>query len=232
MGPDAHRGDGFASPRLVHQPPAVVGRSDPGLGLYRVSGSVAHGRDRPAFPRPVSKPREPMSGSPCRSSSWSLPGAACAQCGGTSFRKEGDILDVWFESGSSHRAVLAKDFNLGYPAFMYLEGSDQHRGWFQSSILTAVGTTGDRAVRDGSHARFRGRRQGPKDLQVRGQLYPRREDDHQLRCRRAATLCRQHGLRQRHQRQRARNQGDVGSVSQDPQHVPLPAGEPRRLPAF
>ena len=69
-------------------------------------------------------------------------GATCSQCGGTTFRKEGDILDVWFESGSSHRAVLAKDFNLGYPAFMYLEGSDQHRGWFQSSILTAVGSTG------------------------------------------------------------------------------------------
>jgi isoleucyl-tRNA synthetase len=69
-------------------------------------------------------------------------GASCARCGGTSFRKEGDILDVWFESGSSHRAVLAKDFALGYPAFMYLEGSDQHRGWFQSSILTAVGSTG------------------------------------------------------------------------------------------
>jgi isoleucyl-tRNA synthetase len=70
------------------------------------------------------------------------PGAVCAQCGGTSFRKEGDILDVWFESGSSHRCVLSKDFNLGFPAFMYLEGSDQHRGWFQSSILTSVGSTG------------------------------------------------------------------------------------------
>jgi isoleucyl-tRNA synthetase len=69
-------------------------------------------------------------------------GAVCPQCGGSSFRKEGDILDVWFESGSSHRTVLAKEFNLRYPAFMYLEGSDQHRGWFQSSILTAVGTTG------------------------------------------------------------------------------------------
>ena len=69
-------------------------------------------------------------------------GASCSRCGGTSFRKEGDILDVWFESGSSHRAVLAKNFDLGYPAFMYLEGSDQHRGWFQSSILTAVGSTG------------------------------------------------------------------------------------------
>ena len=70
------------------------------------------------------------------------PGAACPKCGGTRFRKEGDILDVWFESGSSHRGVLAEGFALGYPAFMYLEGSDQHRGWFQSSILTAVGSTG------------------------------------------------------------------------------------------
>jgi isoleucyl-tRNA synthetase len=69
-------------------------------------------------------------------------GLTCPQCGGSSFKKEGDILDVWFESGSSHRAVLANNFNLGYPAFMYLEGSDQHRGWFQSSILTAVATTG------------------------------------------------------------------------------------------
>jgi isoleucyl-tRNA synthetase len=71
------------------------------------------------------------------------PGAACPKCGGTDFRKEGDILDVWFESGSSHRAVLKEpSYGLGYPAFLYLEGSDQHRGWFQSSILTAVATTG------------------------------------------------------------------------------------------
>jgi len=72
------------------------------------------------------------------------PGAACPKCGGTAFRKEGDILDVWFESGSSHRAVLDEpSYGLGgSPAFLYLEGSDQHRGWFQSSILTSVGGTG------------------------------------------------------------------------------------------
>ncbi len=72
------------------------------------------------------------------------PGASCPKCGGTAFHKEGDILDVWFESGSSHRAVLDEPgYGLGgSPAFMYLEGSDQHRGWFQSSILTSVGTTG------------------------------------------------------------------------------------------
>jgi isoleucyl-tRNA synthetase len=59
-------------------------------------------------------------------------------------RKGTDILDVWFESGSSHRSVVCDpSYDVGpYPAFMYLEGSDQHRGWFQSSILTAVGTTG------------------------------------------------------------------------------------------
>ncbi len=59
-----------------------------------------------------------------------------------SLRKGTDILDVWFESGSSHRAVLSQNFELGYPAFMYLEGSDQHRGWFMSSILTGVASTG------------------------------------------------------------------------------------------
>lgn len=71
-------------------------------------------------------------------------GACCAKCGGTTFQKEGDILDVWFESGSSHRAVLDEPtYGLGgSPAYLYLEGSDQHRGWFQSSILTSVGSTG------------------------------------------------------------------------------------------
>ena len=66
--------------------------------------------------------------------------AACAQCGGSSFSKETDILDVWFDSGVSHAAVLEKRDNLNWPADLYLEGSDQHRGWFHSSLLTAVGT--------------------------------------------------------------------------------------------
>lgn len=57
------------------------------------------------------------------------------------FRKETDILDVWFDSGSSHRAVLAQRTNLHFPADLYLEGSDQYRGWFNSSLITAVATT-------------------------------------------------------------------------------------------
>ena len=68
------------------------------------------------------------------------PGLACPSCGGTEFERERDILDVWFDSGSSHEAVLARHRELGWPADMYLEGSDQHRGWFQSSLMVALAT--------------------------------------------------------------------------------------------
>ncbi|MBE3557124.1 MAG: isoleucine--tRNA ligase [Firmicutes bacterium] len=70
------------------------------------------------------------------------PQTACPHCGGASFRKESDIMDVWFDSGSTHAGVLAQRPELGRPADLYLEGSDQYRGWFQSSLLTAVATTG------------------------------------------------------------------------------------------
>jgi isoleucyl-tRNA synthetase len=70
------------------------------------------------------------------------PGLACPSCGGTSFERERDILDVWFDSGSSHEAVLPFRSELTWPADMYLEGSDQHRGWFQSSLLVGLGTRG------------------------------------------------------------------------------------------
>jgi isoleucyl-tRNA synthetase len=69
-------------------------------------------------------------------------GYKCKKCGGKSFEKEMDILDVWFDSGVSHAAVMEKDSRLSWPADMYLEGSDQHRGWFQSSLLASVGTRG------------------------------------------------------------------------------------------
>src|SRR5262245_46722811 len=68
------------------------------------------------------------------------PGERCPRCGGGSFRKETDILDVWFDSGCSHAAVLEKRPELRWPADMYLEGSDQHRGWFHSSLLESIGT--------------------------------------------------------------------------------------------
>ncbi len=66
-------------------------------------------------------------------------GTACPLCGGTEFRKEMDILDVWFESGASWNAVLEVEPELRFPADLYFEGGDQHRGWFHSSLLSAVG---------------------------------------------------------------------------------------------
>jgi len=64
------------------------------------------------------------------------------ECGCTHFTKEKDIMDVWFDSGSSHAAVCEQRDDLVYPADMYLEGNDQYRGWFQSSLLTSIATKG------------------------------------------------------------------------------------------
>ncbi len=69
-------------------------------------------------------------------------GTQCAQCQSTEWVKEEDILDVWFDSGVSFASVLEKRDDLDFPADLYLEGSDQHRGWFHASLLASVGTRG------------------------------------------------------------------------------------------
>ena len=70
------------------------------------------------------------------------PGLRCANCGSEDFYREEDILDVWFDSGVSHAAVVENDPRLGGRADMYLEGSDQHRGWFHTALLTSLATRG------------------------------------------------------------------------------------------
>ncbi|MDH7479900.1 MAG: class I tRNA ligase family protein, partial [Syntrophomonadaceae bacterium] len=70
------------------------------------------------------------------------PGFTCPGCGHSRFRKETDTMDVWFDSGSSHFAVLETRPDLEWPASLYLEGSDQHRGWFNSSLSTSVAVRG------------------------------------------------------------------------------------------
>jgi isoleucyl-tRNA synthetase len=72
-----------------------------------------------------------------------IPPDLVCSCGGSAFERERDILDVWFDSGSSHLAVLAARTGLAWPADLYLEGTDQYRGWFQSSLLVGI------AVREG-----------------------------------------------------------------------------------
>ena len=70
-------------------------------------------------------------------------GFVCPHCGGKTFSKETDTLDGWFDSGSTHFAVLEGKADMKWPADLYLEGADQYRGWFQSSLLTAVGAGGN-----------------------------------------------------------------------------------------
>ncbi len=76
------------------------------------------------------------------------PDCKCSKCGATSFRKETDILDVWFDSGSSHLAVLTARNDLQWPSDMYIEGGDQYRGWFHSSLLIGVGLKGAAPYRE------------------------------------------------------------------------------------
>ncbi|HEX7899124.1 MAG TPA: isoleucine--tRNA ligase [Planctomycetota bacterium] len=71
-----------------------------------------------------------------------LPAGTTCECGSAEFTKESDIFDVWFESGASHRSVLMKNPELRFPTELYLEGTDQHRGWFQVSLLASLLSTG------------------------------------------------------------------------------------------
>src|SRR5205807_1782114 len=79
-----------------------------------------------------------------------------------------DIIEVWFDSGSTHAFVLEKRPELKWPASLYLEGSDQHRGWFNSSLIEACGTRA-RALRGRADARVRARRGRARDVEIIGQ---------------------------------------------------------------
>lgn len=76
------------------------------------------------------------------------PGVSCGKCGHSGFRKEMDILDVWFDSGSSHLAVLNQSNQLDWPSDLYMEGGDQYRGWFHSSLLVGTGLRGQAPYRE------------------------------------------------------------------------------------
>jgi isoleucyl-tRNA synthetase len=75
------------------------------------------------------------------------PSTKCPSCGGTEFSKETDIIDVWFESGCSYLALRTAEPDYPWPSDLYLEGGDQHRGWFHSSLLCAMGAKGSAPYR-------------------------------------------------------------------------------------
>ena len=168
LGQVADRGDGRAPARLVHQPPAVLGRADPGVR----AATTCH---EPAAHRPTRSATSATSSAREGADAWFTqpaeellpPGATCPKCGGHDRSARRATSST---SGSSRARATGpcsrRTSDCGYPTFMYLEGSDQHRGWFQSSILTAVGTTGHGALRDRADPRLRRRREGREDVQV------------------------------------------------------------------
>jgi len=95
-------------------------------------------------------------------------GHACAKCGASAWRKELDILDVWFDSGCSHIAVLKERPELTWPSDVYIEGHDQHRGWFQSSLLVGTGIEGGAPYRQVITCGFLINEQGDKMSKSRG----------------------------------------------------------------
>ena len=82
------------------------------------------------------------------------------------YEKVSDTLDVWFDSGVTHFAVLERNPQLSVPADLYLEGSDQHRGWFQSSLLSSIAMRGSGAIQNRADTRFYGGCQGTENVQV------------------------------------------------------------------
>ena len=166
-------------------------------------------------------------------------GAKCVHCGGTSFRKETDILDVWFDSGSSWFAVCETDPDLKGPyarfqhgenvPVLYLEGGDQHRGWFHSALLTSVALRRTCALLALQYGGLDSGRAGAGDVEVAGQ---RRGPGGHCRAHGrgdCAAVGGQRGLPRRHGRERKPDVALRGDLPQDPQHVPVPAGEFERI---
>ena len=140
-----------------------------------------------------------------------------------------DIIEVWFESGSTHAFVLEARPELAWPASLYLEGSDQHRGWFHSSLLESCGTRRARALRGGAHPRLHARREGPHHVQVPGHRHVAPGHRRRERRRHHPALGRRLGL---HDRPALRPRHPAPSVRRLPppaQHAALPARQSGRL---
>ena len=167
LGRGAHLQHGRAPPRMGHLAPARLGRADRGLLLHGVQprSSWRSGWSS-TWPTSCATGTGWTSGTRATRRTSCPRAPQCPKCGGTSFRKETDILDVWFDSGCSHAAVLEQRPELRWPAEMYLEGSDQHRGWFHSSLLEAVGTRDEPPYRSVLDPRVRRRRRRPQDVEV------------------------------------------------------------------
>ena len=144
--------------------------------------------------------------------------------------KVDDILDVWFDSGSTHAFVLEKRIDLDWPAALYLEGSDQHRGWFQSSLLEVVRHARPRALRRRGHPWLRGRRGRPQNVEVARQCGGAARCHPPVRRRDPAAVGHELGLCRGPPHRPRHHQGQCRVLPQAQEHAPLPARQSRALP--
>ena len=170
------------------------------------------------------------SGSTPRRRSSCRTGLTCPHCGGsTGFTKETDTLDGWFDSGSTHIASMLLDAPGVWPADVYLEGGDQYRGWFQSSLLTGVAVRGDAPYREvlthGWTVDGEGRvmHQIPRQRHRPGRHHPQVRRGHHPSLGGERRLYAGHALLGQH------FQAALRYVSQDPQHRALHSRQPRRV---
>ena len=176
---------------------------------------------------------------------WYKPGARerfLGKLANDGWKKVDDILDVWFDSGSTHAFVLEDPVHFptlagikrkvdgGKDTVMYLEGSDQHRGWFHSSLLESLRHARARALRRGAHARLRARRAGPQDVEVDRQRHRAAGRDQAVGRRHPAHVGLRVGLCRR-PAHRAGNPQDHGRhLPQAAQHRALDARQSRAFP--
>jgi isoleucyl-tRNA synthetase len=173
-------------------------------------------------------PTGPTCGSKRRPPTCCPKATVCKNCGHASFVKETDILDVWFDSGVSHAAVLEDRDYLQWPADLYLEGSDQHRGWFHSALLTAVGTRGQAPYRSVLTHGFVVDAEGKKMSKSIGNVVAPK-GHRPIRRRNPAHVGVGIRLPGRCENFRQHSQTTQRCLSPHPQHQPLPAGQPERF---
>jgi isoleucyl-tRNA synthetase len=155
-------------------------------------------------------------------------GTKCEKCSGTEFRKEMDILDVWIDSGTSSIAVL-EPRGLPYPADAYLEGGDQFRGWFNSSLVVGLETKDQPPYRSVITYGWVVDVEGRQDVQIKGQRL-RTANDHQTeRCGNPAAVVFGAQLFRGHARLGGDPAAHLRCLSQAPQHGALLPRQPRRL---
>ncbi len=143
------------------------------------------------------------------------------------FEQVTDILDVWFDSGSTHSFVLETREDLKWPASLYLEGSDQHRGWFHSSLLEFLRHPGAGAVRRGSHPWFRHGRRRSEDVQVLGKRRFAQGCREPARGRRLAFMGCRIGLLGGPPDWSRNPQATFGHIPAAPQHVEVSSWKPQ-----